>query len=180
MRKIILALACTACGLSAPLYAQQTTSNPKTVSIPAKMTITPDFKRRLVDFLHQSFPESRSVPATQLNQRLDKVLRKAVGYGLDNEADLATYVITAYVLGEDFDVEVTEAGQILRNPRYTSNQKAQQLESWTRQVMQALEEDDSLAREVSARQTHLQHAEAASPGGATDASPDEYLTMQAD
>lgn len=131
---------------------------------------TPQFRQQLIQLLHESFPDSRLVPAGQMNQSLTNVLQKAQGYGLDNQADLASYVITAYVLGENFDTEVPEAAQVLQNSRYSSHQKAAQLENWTKQVMNALEEDEGLAQQVAAKQAEPQTA---------DASAGDYLTMQA-
>jgi hypothetical protein len=176
MRKIFLALACTVCGLSAPLFAQKTTPAPKTVSTPAKMTLTTQLTNQMVALVHETFPESKSEPAAKLYQGVRGVMQKAVVYGIDNEADLATYVLTSYILGGDFDEEVPEAGAFLRNPRYTSHQKATQLESWAQQAVEALENDDELARKVTGKQAEMRQAKPSAP----EASPGEYLNMQAE
>jgi hypothetical protein len=176
MRKIILALACTACGLSAPLFAQKTTATPKTVSTPAKMNLTTQLTNQMVALLHEAFPESRSEPAAELYKGVRGVMQKAVAYGIDNEGDLGIYVITAYILGGDFDEEVPEAGAFLRNPRYTSHQKAAQLESWAQQAVEALENDEELARKVGAKQAQMRQAKSQP----AEASPSEYLDMEAE
>jgi hypothetical protein len=174
MRKIFLALACTACGLSAPLFAQKTTATPKTVSRPAKMNLTTQLTNQMVALVYESFPESRQEPAAELYQGVRGVMQKAVAYGIDNEGDLGIYVISSYILGGDFDEAVPEAGAFLRNPRYTSHQKAAQLESWAQQAVEALENDEELARKVGDKQAELQQTKAQ----AAEASPDEYLDMQ--
>ena len=176
MRKIFLALACTACGLSAPLFAQQTTPAPKTVSTPAKMTLTTQLTNQMVALVHETFPKSKAEPAAELYKGVRGVMQKAVIYGIDNPEDLATYVITAYILGGDFDEEVPEAGAFLRNPRYTSHQKAAQLESWAQQAVEALENDDELAQKVADKQADMRRARTAAP----ETSPAEYVAMQAE
>jgi hypothetical protein len=176
MRKIFLALACTACGLSAPLFAQKTTPAPKTVSTPAKMTLTTQLTQQMVALVHETFPESESEPAAELYQGDRGVMQKAVVYGIDNQEDLATYVLTSYILGGDFDEAVAEAGAFLRSPRYTSHQKAAQMESWAQQAVQALETDEEVARKVGDKQAAMRQARQQS----AEASATDYLTMQAE
>ena len=135
------------------------------------MLITNDLKQRLTHFLHESFEDAKLVPAQEMNRVLDTILSRAVGYGFDNEADLATYVITAYVLGEDFDTEVPEAAQILTNGGYNSNQKAAFMESFTKQVMYALENNPDLANQVVAQQQGMRQPTA-------EASMSDYLSME--
>jgi hypothetical protein len=77
------------------------------------------------------------------------VLQKGVQYGLNNEEDLAVYAITSYVLGENFDEEVPEAAMVLQNKNYSSRQKAELLESFAKQVVTALEQDEHLAHTCS-------------------------------
>ncbi|MDJ1479579.1 hypothetical protein QNI16_03725 [Cytophagaceae bacterium YF14B1] len=151
------------------LAQKSTIAYNKNKSTSTKMLITPSLKTRLIQFLHESFEDSKQVSAAEMNRVMDSILKKAVNYGLDNEADLATYVITSYVLGENFDKEVPEAAKILNNTGYNSNQKAAFLETWTMQVIQALENDDTLAQQVAAQQA---------ANGHTEASMSDYLTMQ--
>jgi hypothetical protein len=176
MRKIFLALACTTCGLSAPLFAQKTTPGPKTVSAPAKMTLTTQLTNKMVALVHETFPESKSEPAAELYSGVRGVMQKAVIYGIDNQEDLATYVLTSYILGGDFDEAVTEAGTFLRNPRYTSHQKAAQMESWAQQAVETLENDEEVARKVGDKQAEMRRARQES----AEASATDYLTMQAE
>ncbi len=177
MRKIFLALACTACGLSAPLFAQKTTSTPpKTVSTPAKMTLTTQLTNQMVALVHETFPESKSEPAAERYRGIRGVMQKAVAYGIDNETDLATYVLTSYILGGDFDEAVAEVGAFLRSPRYTSRQKAAQMESWAQQAVEALENDGEVAEKVGAKQAEMRRARQES----AEASATDYLTMQAE
>lgn len=124
--------------------------------------ITPDLKHRLTQFLHESFEDSRHIPSPEMDQVLDMLLHKAVQYGFDNEADLASYVITSYVLGADFDTEVPEAAQVLTNSAYTSNQKATIVENFAKQAVQALESNPALAAQVAAAQQTLQETNSSS------------------
>jgi hypothetical protein len=175
MKKTALILISIMLSLS-PLLAQKTNQSSKNKTISNPMLLTDSFKSRLVDFLHESFPESKSAPVAEMKKTIHTVLQKAIGYGLDNEADLAIYVITAYVLGENFDKEVPEARQLLQDRSYTSNQKATQLETWTKQVMQTLEEDEELAQQVGAKQKSMQQN--AQVLQEAEAPVSEYLDMQ--
>jgi hypothetical protein len=175
MKKIVFILISIIISLS-PLLAQKANQSPTNKTNPNTMLLTDSFKSRLVDFLHESFPESKEAPVTEMKKTIHTVLQKAIHYGLDNEADLAIYVITAYVLGENFDEDVPEAGKFLQDTGYTSNQKANQLEAWTRQVMQTLEEDEELARQVGARQKAMQQN--AQVLQETETPVADYLDMQ--
>ncbi|QHT65638.1 hypothetical protein GXP67_02630 [Rhodocytophaga rosea] len=162
-----------------PLLAQKANQSPNNKTISNPMLLTDSFKSRLVDFLHESFPDSKATPVAEMKKTIHTVLQKAIGYGLDNEADLAAYVITAYVLGENFDQEIPEAKQLLQDTGYTSNQKANQLETWTRQVMQTLEEYKELAQQVGAKQKSMQqNAQVLQQTDHSEAPVSEYMDMQ--
>ena len=140
------------------------------------MNLTTQLTNQMVALVHETFPESKSEQAAELYKGVRGVMQKAVIYGIDNEEDLSTYVIAAYILGADFDEDVPEAGAFLRNPRYTSRQKADQLKSWAQQAVDALENDAELAEKVGAKQTEMRQAKQSAP----EASPTEYLAMQAE
>lgn len=73
------------------------------------------------------------------------------------------------MLGENFDQEIPEAAHILHDTGYTSMQKATQLETWTRQVMDALDEYTELAQQTAAKGQAQENAET---------SVNDYLDMQ--
>ena len=128
------------------------------------------FEDRLVQFLHATFPDAREMPAGELKDAVGRLHRKATGYGFAYEAEIAIYVTTAYLLGENFDTEFPAAADILTHPGYPSDQKADILESWTKQLFQALGEQPESAPDQIL------------PAGdeATRTHPGDYLAMEAD
>jgi hypothetical protein len=183
MKLVRITLACLVMSLPLVLLAQSATvahkksnsSTPKNLHS-TSMLITAAYQEKLIQLLHESFPESKDVPSDEMNRVLHRVLQKGVGYGLDNQADLASYVITAYVLGENFDEEVPEAAQVLRNRGYNSHQKAAILENFVQQTLQALEQDEELAGKVGAQQA-ANRSQAQATG---ETSMSDYLTMETD
>jgi hypothetical protein len=61
-----------------------------------------------------------------------KILRqqfeKAQGYGLTSELDIGRYLITAWLMGLDFDTRFPAMQEILTAPRGSSEQKAEAIE----------------------------------------------------
>ncbi len=101
------------------------------------METTSTIETRLLNFLHVLFPESAQIPDEELTKTLQSLLEKASGYGFEAENDLAVYIITAYLLGVDFDTEFPVVSKILSQPAQTASEKAKNLQSWTRQLLQA-------------------------------------------
>ncbi len=128
------------------------------------------FEDRLVDFLHETFPDSREMPAGESKQAISRLHKKANAYGLLSAENIAIYAIIAYQLGEDFDTEFPAATEILNHPGYSQDQKAGHLQNWTQQLLETL---------ASAPENHpSSNSSAHSPGDETPM-PD-YLAMQAE
>jgi transcriptional regulator of aromatic amino acid metabolism len=159
-----------------PLLAQKTNTTSKNQSTLTNMKITASFEQQVLEFLYEAFPDSKSVPSQQMKASIHMVLQKGVQYGLNNEEDLAVYAITSYVLGENFDEEVPEAAMVLQNKNYSSRQKAELLESFAKQVVTALEQDEHLAQQVATKQQAMLAQKPTTQ--ANEASMDEYLSMQ--
>jgi len=79
------------------------------------------FQQRLSDLL----PDSRGVIDTPEGQKtVAEQCAKARIYGMRTELDIADYVITAWLLGLDFDTRLTAMKEILAAPDLTASQKA--------------------------------------------------------
>jgi hypothetical protein len=100
-------------------------------------TIT--FEDRLLAFLHETFPDSLEMREGELQRAVRRLLEKATGYGFSTESEIAVYVTTAYLLGENFDTEFPAASDMLLSPEYASYQKADFLQTWTRHLFDTLE-----------------------------------------
>ena len=64
---------------------------------------------------------------------------KAKRYGLQNARHAATFVLSAWLLGLDFDEHLPAIQAALSNPGYTAHQKATFLEAFTTNLMAGLE-----------------------------------------
>ncbi len=96
------------------------------------------FGDRLVAFLRQEFPEAAAQPLQELKAAVQQQDTKARQYGLDNGQDIAVYVVTAWLLGEDFDTEFPAAAETLGST-LSSDLKAHWLSAWTEKLFAALE-----------------------------------------
>ena len=83
------------------------------------------FQQRLSDMMLESLPDSRGVIDTPEGQKtIAEQCAKARSYGMSTELDIANYVITAWLLGLDFDTRLTAMREILAMPELTASQKA--------------------------------------------------------
>jgi hypothetical protein len=133
------------------------------------MNHTTTFENRLVCFLHETFPDSLDMPEGELEAAVGRLVSGAQRYGMADEASIAVYVTTAYLLGEHFDTQFPAAADILNDHSYGAAEKAELLENWTKQLFQALEGDGEPAPEAA----HA--AEAGDTGGEMT----DYLDMEA-
>jgi hypothetical protein len=103
------------------------------------MNPTTTFEDRLVHFLHETFPDSLEMPEGELEAAVGRLVSGASSYGMTDEASIAVYVTTAYLLGEHFDTQFPAAADILNDRSYPAGEKAELLKNWTRQLFEALE-----------------------------------------
>jgi hypothetical protein len=93
---------------------------------------------RLTNFLRERFPDAAQEPVEKLRPEVTAQIAKARGYGLSTEQELADYVISAWLLGQDFDKDFPAAREVLTAP-ISGNMKAYFLEQWTKQLFEELE-----------------------------------------
>ena len=83
------------------------------------------FQQRLRDFMLESLPDSRGVIDTPEGKKnIAAQCAKARSYGMIIELDIANYIITAWLLGLDFDTRLPAMKEILATPDLTPSQKA--------------------------------------------------------
>ena len=51
------------------------------------------------------------------------------------------YIVTAFVLGRDFDERMEAAREVLPSPLYTADDKSEWLSQWTQAMVDALTSD---------------------------------------
>lgn len=98
-----------------------------------------DFRRSLIAFLAEQFESARAMPPAELASAVDLCIGKAESYGLTRGEDVATFAVTAYLLGLDFDRDFPAATNVLLSPVLTSADKAQWLCEWTAELFRTVE-----------------------------------------
>jgi hypothetical protein len=125
------------------------------------------FEERVKNYLYETFPDAQDIPNEQMISTVLDLLEKAYAYGFEAEDDLAIYIVTAYLLGVNFDSEFPAAKHILTDPAFSANEKAEQLQFWTHELLKTLEEEQH-NENILPSQDAIPH----------EASVDTYLEMQ--
>ncbi len=100
------------------------------------------FESRLVLFLREQFPDSAAEDDTLFLQTIRQQIARARSFGFQTERQLATWLVSAWALGIDFDSRFPAAQGVLSSPLVTVDEKAAWLESWTRAMFESLEGQD--------------------------------------
>ena len=124
MKTLSFALALLA-GSVPPLFAQKANAS-QPYATTTTINATQQTKAELLRFLRDVFPDSRSVPDAELKQKIDNAWQKGLHYGFRGD-EVGTYVIAAYVLGENFDRDIPEVAALLQDASFTSTEKVHQL-----------------------------------------------------
>jgi hypothetical protein len=96
------------------------------------------FVQRLVDFLHEKQPESRETPEAALREQIVELIPRGKSYGLITERQLSFFVLTAWYMGPDFDLNYPAAREVLNDPAFIPDEKALWLADWTNGYLKAL------------------------------------------
>lgn len=99
------------------------------------------YELRLTRFLRQQFPDAAEESEERLRPDVAVQIERAQGYGLLTEQEVATYVISAWLLGKSFDRDFPAATEVLTSS-VPSGMKAHFLEHWTRQMFEELTRGD--------------------------------------
>ncbi|HET6229875.1 MAG TPA: hypothetical protein VFE05_07400 [Longimicrobiaceae bacterium] len=98
-----------------------------------------DFAVRLAAFLSELFPDAQELPHAELTGSVREQIGRSINYGFVAEEDVASYVVTAWLLGKSFDIDFPAAVQILHSLD-VPEVRAARLEEWTKVLFAALEE----------------------------------------
>ncbi|WP_069472286.1 hypothetical protein [Candidatus Marithrix sp. Canyon 246] len=102
------------------------------------------FEARIADFLYSEFPDAPEVPREQLIPAIHEQVTKARSYGLETERQIANYVTTAWLLGQQFDTEFPAAQEMLKSSEYMPDDKSEWMAQWTEEMFAALEGDKNV------------------------------------
>jgi len=97
------------------------------------------FEARIADFLYGEFPDAQEIPREEFMPVIHEQVSKARSYGLETERQIANYVTTAWLLGQQFDTEFPAAQEMLTSSEYTRDDKSEWLAQWTTEMFAVLE-----------------------------------------
>lgn len=95
------------------------------------------FRRRMRDLLRRHFPETREVPARQVDAAISRQTKEGRSYHLVTERQLGIYVLTAFLLGEDFDTKFPAAKAVLASDM-EPDAKVDWVEAWSKEMFDTL------------------------------------------
>jgi len=99
------------------------------------------FEQRLIQLLCRADPAAgRAFQAPDGLAELRRQCAKARRFGMQAELDIARYVITAWLLGPDFDERFPAMAEILGSDRISASQKAEAIERVSVAVLTELAE----------------------------------------
>lgn len=97
------------------------------------------FEKKLIDLIAQHDPEARaSLETPDGRAELRHQCERARAYGLSRSADLARYVVTAWLMGLDFDSKHDAMREVLTSNRLSPAQKADAIGKITVAVLRTL------------------------------------------
>jgi hypothetical protein len=100
------------------------------------------FDARLIAIIRRFHPEQAArLDFTLLVGAIDRQQAKARHYGLTDEHSIATYVYTAWLMGDEFDTRIPAVAQILADPTLACSAKARALSDFSRLVFRTLAGD---------------------------------------
>jgi hypothetical protein len=97
-----------------------------------------EFVAQLITRLRSRFQRARELPDGGLVPVVTQLVDKAATYGLTAERHAATYVVTAWLCGADFDIRLAPAKQIL-TANDPAPMKSAKLAEWCQNVFGELE-----------------------------------------
>ncbi len=93
------------------------------------------FDARLIAIIRRNHPDqARKMDFAALVGAFHRQAAKAQHHGLTDEFSAATYVYTAWLMGEEFDTRIPAVAQILADRRMKAPDKARALSNFTRMV----------------------------------------------
>ena len=97
------------------------------------------FLDRVTHLLGEHYPAAKEALSTaKVREILRQQYNKAIKYGLRSELDVARYIITAWLLGIDFDTRFKAMNEFLTSPELTPTQKAEAIERTATTLLETL------------------------------------------
>jgi hypothetical protein len=97
-----------------------------------------DFIMKMMELLRSDFDEIKTMDDSALHQEIDLQISKANRYGFTLNSTIASYIVSAFVMGENFDTDFKVASKIL-NSNMDEQEKCNKTEEWVTEIFSALE-----------------------------------------
>ena len=98
------------------------------------------FDSRLIALIRRNHPhQAAKMDFAALVGAIHRQATKAQKYGLTDEHSTATFVYTAWLMGEEFDTRIPAVAQILADRRMKAAEKAKALSNFSRLVFRTLD-----------------------------------------
>jgi uncharacterized protein YpuA (DUF1002 family) len=97
-----------------------------------------EFIQKMASLLRSEIEEVAELNDIELKHEIEKQISKAKQYGLNLNSSLTTYIITAFLMGENFDTDFNRANEILMS-LFEQEKKCRDLEKWAYDIFNALE-----------------------------------------
>ena len=102
------------------------------------------FAARLIAIIRRNHPDQAAkMDFAAVVGAFQRQATKAQHYGLTDEHSAATFVYTAWLMGEEFDTRIPAVAQILNDKRMKAAEKARALGNFTRLVFRTLAGGDA-------------------------------------
>ena len=97
------------------------------------------FDARLIAIIRRNHPDQADkMDFASMVKAFHGQAEKAKRYGLTDEHSAATFVYTAWLMGEEFDTRIPAVAQILNDRRMKAQEKAKALSNFSRLVFRTL------------------------------------------
>jgi hypothetical protein len=97
----------------------------------------------ILQVLIDSYPDKAAVFSSSAAKTVVlEQMKKADGYGIESELDIGRYVITAWLMGRDFDTKYPTMNSILVSATATATQKMDAIEQIAEAVFDTLSNDE--------------------------------------
>ena len=95
---------------------------------------------KIKDVLCRKWDEAKAIPPDEFDASLAMQIERAIYYGLTSETNIVTYMVTGFLLGENFDSEFKATEHFLSDMTVDEDTKANALQQWSSLLFNSLEE----------------------------------------
>lgn len=100
------------------------------------------FIEKLILLLRTEFESAENISDEEFKRVIPIQINRANRYLIFLDVNIAKYVISAFLMGEEFDEKFNGAKKILEQIRVHENKKTEELEEWTLQIFENLENNN--------------------------------------